>query len=231
MKSNSVGSLYLVSTPIGNLEDISLRALRILKEVDLIAAEDTRRTGLLLKHFGITNRMQSYHDHNKSRKSPILLRQLSMGKSIAIVSDSGTPGISDPAYYLVKRAVEDAITVIPIPGATAVISGLIVSGLPTDRFIFEGFLPHKKGRKPRLNLLSTESRTIVLYEAPHRLLRTLSDLLENLGDRTMAVCREMTKRFEEILRGSISEMIDNFTHRKPRGEFILIIQGYSRKNV
>jgi len=231
MKSNSVGSLYLVSTPIGNLEDISLRALRILKEVDLIAAEDTRRTGLLLKHLGITNRMQSYHDHNKSRKSPILLRQLSMGKSIAIVSDSGTPGISDPAYYLVKRAVEDAITVIPIPGATAVISGLIVSGLPTDRFIFEGFLPPKKGRKTRLNLLSTESRTIVLYEAPHRLLRTLSDLLENLGDRTMAVCREMTKRFEEILRGSISEMIDIFTHRKPRGEFILIIQGYSRKNV
>lgn len=231
MKSNSVGSLYLVSTPIGNLEDISLRALRILKEVDLIAAEDTRRTGLLLKHLGITNRMQSYHDHNKSRKSPILLRQLSMGKSIAIVSDSGTPGISDPAYYLVKRAVEDAITVIPIPGATAVISGLIVSGLPTDRFIFEGFLPPKKGRKTRLNLLSTESRTIVLYEAPHRLLRTLSDLLENLGDRTMAVCREMTKRFEEILRGSISEMIDIFTQRKPRGEFILIIQGYSRKNV
>ena len=231
MKSNSVGSLYLVSTPIGNLEDISLRALRILKEVDLIAAEDTRRTGLLLKHFGITNRMQSYHDHNKSRKSPILLRQLSMGKSIAIVSDSGTPGISDPAYYLVKRAVEDAITVIPIPGATAVISGLIVSGLPTDRFVFEGFLPPKKGRKTRLNSLSTESRTIVLYEAPHRLLRTLSDLLENLGDRTMAVCREMTKRFEEILRGSISEMIDIFTQRKPRGEFILIIQGYSRKNV
>lgn len=230
MTSHSTGTLYLVSTPIGNLEDISLRALRILKEVDIIAAEDTRRTGLLLKHFHIKNRLAVYHDHNKSHKTPVLLRQLSQGNSIAVVSDAGTPGISDPAYYLVKRAVDASIPIIPIPGATAAITGLVVSGLPTDRFVFEGFLPPKKGRKTRLKILATEPRTIILYEAPHRLLRTLSDLLEILGDRAMTVCRELTKRFEETLRGTISEIIHTFSNRKPRGEFILIIQGHSKKN-
>jgi 16S rRNA (cytidine1402-2'-O)-methyltransferase len=221
--------LYLVSTPIGNLEDISLRALRILAEVDIIAAEDTRRTGLLLKHFGIQNRMESYHEHNKARKSTFLLNQLGRGNSVAIVSDAGTPGISDPAYDLVRKAVQASLPVVPIPGATAAISGLTVSGLPTDRFVFEGFLPPKKGRKARLETLASETRTIILYEAPHRLLRTLSDLLETMGDRTIAVCRELTKKFEEVLRGSISEIINIFSHRKIRGEFVLIIQGSTKK--
>lgn len=223
------GMLYLVSTPIGNLEDISLRALRILAEVDIIAAEDTRRTGLLLKHFGIQNRMESYHEHNKARKSTFLLNQLGRGNSVAIVSDAGTPGISDPAYDLVRKAVQASLPVVPIPGATAAISGLTVSGLPTDRFVFEGFLPPKKGRKARLETLASETRTIILYEAPHRLLRTLSDLLETMGDRTIAVCRELTKKFEEVLRGSISEIINIFSHRKIRGEFVLIIQGSTKK--
>lgn len=224
------GMLYLVSTPIGNLEDITLRALRILEEVDIIAAEDTRRTGLLLKHFGIQNRMESYHEHNKARKSTFLLNQLGRGNSVAIVSDAGTPGISDPAYYLVRKAVQASLPIVPIPGATAAISGLTVSGLPTDRFVFEGFLPPKKGRKARLETLASETRTIILYEAPHRLLRTLSDLLEAMGDRTIAVCRELTKKFEEVLRGSISDIINIFSHRKIRGEFVLIIQGRPKKD-
>ena len=228
--SINVGSLYLVSTPIGNLEDITLRALRILKEADLIAAEDTRRTGVLLKHFGVQNRMESYHDHNKARKTPILLDRLRQGDSVAVVSDAGTPGISDPAYYLVHRAAEASIPIVSIPGATAAVAGLTVSGLPTDRFVFEGFLPVKKGRKSRLEALAAETRTIVLYEAPHRLLRTLSDLLEVLGDRTMAVCRELTKKFEEILRGPTSDIIRVFSERKPKGEFILIIKGCTKKS-
>ena len=225
-----MGRLYLVSTPIGNLEDITLRALRVLSEVDIIAAEDTRRTGLLLKHYDIKTRLESYHDHNKARKSHLLLNRLLQEDSVAVVSDAGTPGISDPAYHLVQRAVRASVPVIPIPGATAAIAGLCSSGLPTDRFVFEGFLPPKKGRRKRLDTLADETRTIILYEAPHRLLRTLSDLLETLGDRTITVCRELTKKFEEILRGSISEIIDTFSRRKIRGEFVLIIQGCSKKN-
>lgn len=228
--SVNTGSLFLVSTPIGNLEDISLRALRVLKEADIIAAEDTRRTGILLRHFGIQNKMDSYHDHNKTRKAPFLINRMRNGDSVAVVSDAGTPGISDPAYYLVRRAAEASIPIIPIPGATALVAGLIVSGLATDRFVFEGFLPPKKGRKTRLEALAKEQRTIILYEAPHRLIRTLSDLFEVLGDRTMAVCREMTKKFEEVLRGSISDTIRVFSHRKPRGEFVLIIQGCPKKH-
>ena len=219
-----------MSTPIGNLEDMTARALRILGEVDIIAAEDTRRTGLLLKHFGIQNRLESYHDHNKTRKSPLLLNRLKMGKSVAVVTDAGTPGISDPAYYLVREAIKESIPVIPIPGATAAIAGLIVSGLPTDRFVFEGFLPAKKGRNARLAELVDEHRTIVLYEAPHRLLRTLSDLQKTLGERTVAVCRELTKKFEEVLRGSISEVTSRLAQTKIRGEFVIIIKGRSKKN-
>ena len=224
------GTLYLVSTPIGNLEDITLRALRVLGEVDLIAAEDTRRTGQLLKHFGLRTRQESYHDHNKEQKAKALLRQLLQGESVAVVSDAGTPGISDPAYRLVGEAVRASIPVVPIPGATAAIAALCSSGLPTDRFVFEGFLPPKKGRKKRLENLADETRTIVLYESPHRLLRTLSDLRETLGDRPVAVCRELTKKFEEILRGSISEVIDAFSPRKIQGEFVLIVQGRTKKN-
>ncbi len=229
-KSTNAGTLYIVSTPIGNMEDITLRALRILKEVDIIAAEDTRHTGLLLKHFGIKNQLESYHDYNKIKKLPFFLNQLVKGNSIAVVSDAGTPGISDPAYNLVKEAVEASIPVVPVPGATAAIAGLSVSGLPTDRFVFEGFLPVKKGRKKRLTLLSTEPRTIILYEAPHRLLRTLSDIREMLGDRSIVVCRELTKKFEETLHGSVSEIMEIFSSRKIKGEFVLIIKGHSEKN-
>jgi len=224
------GTLYLVSTPIGNMEDITLRALRVLREADIIAAEDTRRTGLLLNYFAIKNQLESYHDHNKEKKTPHLLSRLSQGYSVALVSDAGTPGISDPAFYLVREAIKTSVPVVSIPGPTAAIAGLTVSGLPTDRFLFEGFLPTKKGRKNRLETLVRESRTIVLYEAPHRLVRTLSDLLTNLGDRPIVVCRELTKKFEEILRGSISEMVTLFSHRKIQGEFVLIIKGLSKKN-
>jgi len=231
LNTKKEGSLYLVSTPIGNLEDITLRAIRILNEVDVIAAEDTRITGFLLKHLGIQTRMESYHDYNKIKKTPLLIDQLQQGKSVAIVSDAGTPGISDPAYNLVREAIQSSISIIPIPGAAAAIAGLTASGLPTDRFVFEGFLPAKKGRKNRLAKLAEEPRTIILYEAPHRLLRTFSDLLDTLGNRTIAVCRELTKKFEEIVRGPISDIMTVFAHRKIRGEFVLIIQGYSNKNV
>ncbi len=223
------GTLYLVSTPIGNLEDITLRALRILKEVDIVAAEDTRRTGLLLKHFNIKSALESYHDYNKEKKTPHLLNLLSKGRTIAVVSDAGTPGISDPAYYLVKRAVQTGITVSPVPGATAVVASLIVSGLPTDRFVFDGFLPPKKGRKTRLEQLKGENRTLILYEAPHRLVRTLNDLLNVFGNRHITVCREMTKKFEEIIRGTLTEIIAIFSQRDVRGEIVLVIEGCEKK--
>lgn len=229
-KTGPPGILYLVSTPIGNLEDISLRALRILKEVHLIAAEDTRRTGVLLSHFGISNRQESYYEYNKRKKIPLFLNRLLRGESIAVVSDAGTPGISDPAFDLVQTAIEHGIPVVPIPGPTAVISALIVSGLPTHRFVFEGFLPVKKGRKKRLEELAPETRTIVLYESPHRFLRTLKDLYETLGDRKVAIARELTKKFEEIVRGPLSECIKSFSKRKIQGEFVIVIQGKNEKD-
>ena len=223
------GMLYLVSTPIGNLEDITFRALRILKEVDIIAAEDTRRTGLLLKHFNIKSSLESYYDYNKEKKTPYLLNQLSKGRNVAVVSDAGTPGISDPAYYLVKRAIEASIPISPVPGATAAMASITASGLPTDRFVFEGFLPQKKGRKKRLKQLESETRTIILYESPHRLLRTLNDLFTSIGNRQVTICRELTKKFEEILRGSLSEIIEIFSNRKVQGEIVLVIQGHQKK--
>jgi 16S rRNA (cytidine1402-2'-O)-methyltransferase len=225
------GVLHLVSTPIGNLEDITLRAIRVLKEVELIAAEDTRRTGILLNHYDIKNKMVSYHGYNKERKSEHLIRQLLDGASIALVSDAGTPGISDPAFHLVHRAVQASIPVISIPGASAAIAGITVSGLPTNRFVFEGFLPTKKGRKKRLRELSIEPRTVVLYEAPHRLIRTLSDLQEAFGDRQASICRELTKKFEEINRGTLSELTKIYTDRKILGEFVIIIKGNLKKHV
>ncbi|RKY82738.1 16S rRNA (cytidine(1402)-2'-O)-methyltransferase [candidate division KSB1 bacterium] len=221
----TAGVLYIVSTPIGNLEDITLRALRVLKEADIIAAEDTRHTGLLLKHFDIKNRIVSYHDHNKERSGPRLIERLLQGENIAVVSDAGTPGISDPAFYLVRLAKENSITVSPVPGPSALISGLVVSGLPTDRFVFEGFLPVKKNRKTRLNNLAEEDRTIVLYESPYRLLKTLKDLKETLGNRKVAVCRELTKKFEEIVSSTLDEAFQYFSSKSVRGEFVLIIQG------
>jgi 16S rRNA (cytidine1402-2'-O)-methyltransferase len=219
------GTLYLVSTPIGNLEDMPPRAVRILDEADLVAAEDTRHTGLLLKHFGLQKRLESYHDYNKEKTGPRLIQRLLNGETVALVCDAGTPGIADPAFNLVRSAAQSGIPVVPIPGPTAAIAALSVSGLPTDRFVFEGFLPAKKGRRTRLGDMAKETRTLILYESPHRLIRTLGDLLEALGDRPMSVSRELTKKFEETSRGRISEILALYSGRKIMGEFVLIIHG------
>lgn len=221
--------LFVVSTPIGNLQDITLRALETLKEVDFIAAEDTRHTRVLLRHYAIQKPLVSYHDYNKARRAPEIVRRLLAGEKAAVVSDAGTPGISDPAYHLVRQCIEAGVPVQPIPGPTAFVAALIVSGLPTDRFVFEGFLPAKKGRQKRLGLLREETRTIVLYEAPHRLLRTLEDLLSNLGDRQAAIVRELTKIHEEVQRGPLSELIEWVRKQPPRGEIVLVVEGRTRR--
>ena len=209
---------------------MSLRAVRILGEVDIVAAEDTRKTGLLFRHFGIENRLESYFDFNKEQKGPLLIHRLLQGGSVAVVSDAGTPGISDPAFNLVRSAIEEGIPVVPIPGPTAAITALTVSGLPTDRFVFEGFLPVKKGRATRLQALSEEPRTLILYESPHRLMRTLKDLLAAMGNRQIAVVREITKKFEEITRGRMEEIIEIYSRRRILGEFVLVIHGHTTKD-
>jgi 16S rRNA (cytidine1402-2'-O)-methyltransferase len=220
------GKLYLVSTPIGNLEDITLRALRVLKEVDLIAAEDTRHTSHLLRHYNIDSRVTSYHDFNKTKRAPELINFLKQGKSLAVVSDAGTPGISDPSYLLVKLALKEGIEIIPVPGATAFVSALVISGLSTDRFVFEGFFPSKEGKKKRrLEELADEKRTIIFYESPHRLIKSLNQLKEILGDRNIVLARELTKKFEEIKRGKISQLIDYFTQKKVKGEIVILVEG------
>jgi 16S rRNA (cytidine1402-2'-O)-methyltransferase len=221
------GTLYVLATPIGNLEDITLRALRVLGEVDLIAAEDTRHTRKLLTHHGISRPLVSYHEHNKHRQTPRLLARLQEGDSIALVTDAGTPGISDPGYTLLQAVLQDAIPVVPIPGPTAVIAALSVAGLPTDRFIFEGFLPLKGGRRQRrLEALGDESRTVVIYESPHRLVRLLQEIVTHLGpDRRVVVARELTKRFEEVQRGTAAALLDVFEGRTVRGECTVIIGG------
>ena len=219
------GALYIVSTPIGNLGDISQRALKTLAAVDLIAAEDTRHTGKLLKHFQITKPLISYHDHNELSRSKQLVAMLQGGTSIALLSDAGTPGISDPGYRVVKLAAEQGLQVIPIPGPSALLSALAISGLPTDRFLFEGFLPRRKGRTARLRTLSTFEGTMIFYEAPQRIGKNLTDLLSHLGDRPMALCRELTKQFEEVLRGTIVEVMETIARRKSqlRGECVLVL--------
>ncbi|MCK4404399.1 MAG: 16S rRNA (cytidine(1402)-2'-O)-methyltransferase [candidate division Zixibacteria bacterium] len=220
------GVLYLVSTPIGNLEDITLRALRVLKEVDLVAAEDTRHTGILLKHYNLKKSLTSYHDFNKERKAPLLIKRLKANQSVAVTSDAGTPGISDPGYYLVQLAIQNDIKVVPIPGASAFLSALVVSGLPTDRFVFEGFLPAKPGkRRKKLEKLQEEERTLILYESPHRFAKTLDDISEILGQRRMVVARELTKKFEEILRGTPEEIKQSLGERKLKGELVILIEG------
>jgi len=224
-------TLYLVSTPIGNLGDMTFRAVEILKSVDLIAAEDTRNSGFLLKHFGVETQMTSYHDHNEQSKSEDLISMLNAGKSIAVITDAGTPGISDPAQILVEKAIENNIRVESIPGACAAISGLIVSGLPTDQFVFEGFLPHKKGRQTRLKLLTEEHRTIVFYESPYRVKKLLEEIKEFIGDRKVSASRELTKKFEETIRGTCSELIEHFTKSEPRGEFVITVEGISKKKL
>jgi 16S rRNA (cytidine1402-2'-O)-methyltransferase len=223
---NGKGALYIVSTPIGNLQDITLRALDVLKEVDLIAAEDTRHTAKLLTAYQIRTKTTSYHDFNKERRTPELLKKLREGQNVAIVSDAGTPGISDPCYYLVTRAIKEDIPVIPIPGPTAAISALVTSGLATDRFVFEGFLPSKLGRaRSRVAELAEETRTLIFYESPHRLLRNLKILSEILGDRRVALARELTKQFEEIQRDTLSMIMQRYETATPRGEFVLIVEG------
>lgn len=220
--------LYLVATPIGNLEDITLRAVRVLKEVDVIACEDTRHSGKLLHHFGINKPTVSYHEHNERERAIELVGRLSKGESIALITDAGTPGISDPAYRLVVAAIEQGITVVPIPGATAFVAGLIASGLPTDEFLFVGFLPPKKqARRARLEALRAVCATLVMYEAPHRVRETLIDAREVLGDRRAALARELTKLHEEFVRGTLSEIAARLTAHEPRGEMTLVIAGAS----
>ena len=224
------GTLYIVSTPIGNMEDITLRALRILKEVDLIAAEDTRRTGLLLKHFGIQAPLTSYFEGNELKKKEFILAKLKEGKNVALVSDAGTPGVSDPGFRLIQLAIENQLPIVPIPGSSAVITALSVSGLPTDAFLFKGFLPHKsKKRTDLLKELENVRETLIFYESPHRISETLRDILEILGDREIVLTRELTKAYEEIMRGKVSEILNQVGDRTLKGEITLVISGKTRK--
>lgn len=228
----NMGILYLVATPIGNLEDITYRAVRMLKEVDLIAAEDTRNSIKLLNHFEIKTPITSYHEHNKYEKAEELVAKLEAGHDIALITDAGTPGISDPGEELVKQCYEAGITVVPIPGACAAINGLIASGQSTRRFSFEAFLPtDKKERRTVLDELVNETRTIVIYEAPHRLVKTITELKETLGDRKVTVCKELTKKHETFFRTTISEAEAYFRLNEPRGEYILIIKGRTHEEI
>ncbi|MCF6462385.1 16S rRNA (cytidine(1402)-2'-O)-methyltransferase [Clostridium sp. Cult1] len=220
------GILYICPTPIGNLEDITLRTIRILKEVDLIAAEDTRHTIKLLNHYNIKKPLISYHEHNKKSKGDLLIEKLKSGQDIGIVTDAGMPGISDPGEDIIHLSIQNGIEVIVLPGPTASIAALVVSGLPTDKFVFEGFLPSKKkDRIKELERLKDETRTIILYEAPHRLLSLLMDMEKVLGNRQISISRELTKIHEETFRGYISEGIEKFEAQKPKGEFALIVKG------
>jgi len=224
------GTLYIVSTPIGNLEDITLRALRILKEVDLIAAEDTRHTRKLLSAYDIHTSLTSYFDHNETEKSVYLIHQLLDGKSVALVSDAGTPGISDPGYEVITSALKANIAVVPIPGPSAIITALTVAGLPVDNFVFIGFLTNKRsGRIKELRKIQHEDKTIVCYVSPHHFLKSLEDIRDILGSREIAVTRELTKKFEEVVRGDVASVIEQFT-RKPaiKGEFTVVIAGAKR---
>ena len=226
------GTLYLCATPIGNLEDITYRVLRVLKEADVIAAEDTRNSVKLLNHFGIRTPMTSYHEHNKIEKAHQIIGQLKQGKNIALITDAGTPGISDPGEELVRLALEEGITVTSLPGAAACITALTMSGQPTRRFVFEAFLPReKKERRSILEELKTETRTIVLYEAPHRLVATLEELLEALGNRSVTICRELTKKYEEVQKTTLDNVLLYYKDHVPRGEYVLVLEGRSRREM
>lgn len=221
-----MGKLFLVPTPIGNLEDMTLRAIRVLKEVSLILAEDTRTSGKLLQHFEISTPMKSYHMHNEHTMVDYLIGRLKNNETMALISDAGTPGISDPGFLLVRACVENQVEVDCLPGATAFVPALVNSGLPNDKFVFEGFLPVKKGRQTRLKVLAEESRTIIFYESPHKLLKTLSNLVEYFGaDRPVAVSRELTKLYEETVRGTAEEVLRHFTEKPPKGEIVIIVGG------
>ncbi len=221
-----MSKLYLVPTPIGNLKDITLRALEVLKEADLILAEDTRTSGKLLKHYDISTPMQSYHMHNEHKVLERVIQRLKRGESIALISDAGTPSISDPGFLLTRACLQNKINVECLPGATALIPALAQSGIPSDRFVFEGFLPLKKGRKTRLEFLTNEGRTIIFYESPHKLIKTLDDLGSYLGpDRHISISRELSKLHEEHLTGSIAELKTHFEEHPPKGEFVLVVSG------
>lgn len=221
-----MNKLYIVPTPIGNLEDITLRAIKVLKEVDLILAEDTRTSGKLLKHFEISTQMQSHHMHNEHKTVNAIIQKLKSGISIALISDAGTPAISDPGFLLIRACVEYNIEVDCLPGATAFVPALVNSGLPNDKFLFEGFLPVKKGRQTRLKLLSEETRTIIFYESPHKLVKTLTNFCEYFGeDRQVSVSRELTKLYEETIRGTAKEVLKHYTNKPPKGEIVIVVAG------
>ena len=221
--------LYIVPTPIGNLEDITLRAITVLKSVDLILAEDTRTSGKLLKHFEIGTQMHSHHMHNEHKTVQGIIQKLKSGTTIALISDAGTPAISDPGFLLTRACAENNIPVDCLPGATAFVPALVNSGLPNDKFVFEGFLPVKKGRQTRLLLLAEEPRTIILYESPHKLIKTLSQICEYFGqERQVSVSRELTKLFEETQRGTAKSILEHYTNRPPKGEIVIIIAGKSK---
>jgi 16S rRNA (cytidine1402-2'-O)-methyltransferase len=227
-----MAKLYLIPTPIGNLEDITLRAIRILKEVDIVLAEDTRTSGFLLKHLGIEQRLMSHHQHNEHKTVSAIAERIGRGESVALVSDAGTPGISDPGFLLVRECLSQGIEVECLPGPVAFVPALINSGLPSDRFCFEGFLPQKKGRQTRLQQLLDEERTMVFYESPYRLVKTLQQLAEVLGEeRAASVSRELTKLHEENARGSLKELISHFTSKQVKGEIVLVVGGKPGKKV
>ena len=224
-------SLIVVPTPIGNLEDITLRAVKVLSGVDLVLAEDTRKTGILLKHLELAKPLQSYHAHNEHRTVERIIGLLKDGQRIALVSDAGTPAISDPGFLLVRAAIQEGIEVSCLPGATAFVPALVNSGLPADRFTFEGFLPHKKGRQTRIQALVEEDRTMIFYESPHRLIKTLTQFIEYFGsERKACVCREISKIYEESVRGTLSEILANFTDRSVKGEIVIVVGGFEKPN-
>lgn len=221
-----MGKLYVVPTPVGNMEDMTFRAIRILKEADLILAEDTRTSGILLKHYEIKNAMQSHHKFNEHQTVESIVNHIKGGQTVALISDAGTPGISDPGFLVVRECVRNGIEVQCLPGATAFVPALVSSGLPDERFCFEGFLPQKKGRMTRLNALKEETRTMIFYESPYRLLKTLTQFAEFFGaDRPVSVCREISKIHEESVRGTLQEVIAHFTETEPRGEIVIILGG------
>jgi 16S rRNA (cytidine1402-2'-O)-methyltransferase len=221
-----MGILYIVPTPVGNMEDMTLRAIRILKEADVVLAEDTRTSGILLKHFDIKNHLLSHHKFNEHGTSAAIVARLQAGETVALISDAGTPGISDPGFFLVREAVKAGIEVQTLPGATAFVPALVSSGLPCDRFCFEGFLPQKKGRQTKIESLRDETRTMIFYESPYRLVKTLQQLAEVFGlERQVSVCREISKVHEESVRGTLAEVVAHFLEHEPRGEFVIVVAG------
>ena len=225
-----MGILYIVPTPVGNMEDMTYRAVRILKEVDLVLAEDTRTSGILLKHFDIRNQLMSHHKFNEHGTSAGIVSRLQAGENVALISDAGTPGISDPGFFLVREAVKAGIEVQCLPGATAFVPALVSSGLPCDRFAFEGFLPQKKGRQSKIESLKEEQRTMIFYESPYRLVKTLEQFAEAFGaTRQVSVCREISKLHEESVRGTLEEVIAHFKEKEPKGEIVIVLAGKSDK--